>query len=120
MADFPEVRAPLLPEHRSEPPAQLFGRPHSYGVGRDLDRVKAGWVPPPRAPRIRTRDRRRGPLASFRRWSAGRERGPADLWHRFRCRTGHHEFRGGHQMQLGSRWVFVERRCKWCDAAPSL
>ena len=122
MADRPELRSQLLPQRPPEPPPQLYGRSHSYGVARELDRIKEGWVPPPRAPRIQTRDRRRrrGPWAAFRRWSGNRDRGAADLWHRITCRAGRHDFRGGHQMQLGSRWVFVERRCVWCDAPPSL
>ncbi len=121
MADLPELRSHRLPE-RPSPPRQLYDRPHSYGVARELDRIKEGWVPPPRTPRIRTRDRRRrrGPWASFRRWSASRDRGAVDLWHRMSCRTGRHDFRGGHLMQLGSRQVWVERRCVWCDAAPAL
>jgi hypothetical protein len=121
MADVPELRFHPVP-HQPAPPRQLYDRAHAYGVAQELERIKQGFVPPPRTPRISTRDRRRrhrGPLGAFRRWSAGRDRGPADLWHRFRCRTGHHEMRGGHQMQLGSRMVFVERRCKWCDASPS-
>jgi len=34
------------------------------------------------------------------------------------CRRGRHEFRGGEQIQLGSRFSYIERRCIWCDAAP--
>ncbi|MDQ3897596.1 MAG: hypothetical protein M3326_10215 [Actinomycetota bacterium] len=123
MAELPELQSPVVPQSGPmPPPRQLYDRPHSYGVARELDRIKAGFVPPPRTPRVRPgRSRmRRGPWASFRRWSAARDRGPADLWHRIRCRTGHHQIRGGHQMQLGSRWVFVERRCVWCDASPPL
>ena len=119
MAELPEVRSPLLPQRPPEP-RQLYDRPHAYGVARELERMKAGVVPPPRTPRTRTRRERRGPWASFRRWSASRDRGPADAWHRIRCRMGRHEMRGGHQMQLGSRFVFVERRCMWCDARPPM
>jgi len=25
---------------------------------------------------------------------------------------------GGHTMQLGSSIVFIERRCRWCEAEP--
>ena len=120
MAELPDVRSSLLPTH---PPAprQLYDRPHAYGVARDLEHIKQGFVPPPRTPRIQRRPRREwGPWAAFRRWSATRERGPGDVWHRIRCRMGRHEMRGGHQMQLGSRYVFVERRCVWCDAPPPL
>ncbi|MDQ4068173.1 MAG: hypothetical protein M3203_01640 [Actinomycetota bacterium] len=119
MADLPDVRSPLLPQ-RPPPPRQLYDRPHAYGVARDLERMKEGFVPPPRTPRIQPRSPRGGPWASFRRWAATRERGPGALWHRLRCRMGRHEMRGGHQMQLGSSFVFVERRCVWCDARPAL
>jgi len=51
---------------------------------------------------------------------ASGDRRPVDVWHRIRCRTGHHDVRGGQQMQLGSRFVLVERRCIWCDAEASL
>ncbi len=122
MAELPDVRSDVLPR-RPPVPRQLYDRPHAYGVARDLERMKEGFVPPPRTPRIQPRSerRRRGPWASFRRWSASRERGPTDVWHRIRCRMGRHEMRGGHQMQqLGSRYVFVERRCVWCDAPPPL
>ena len=117
MADVQQLRSDLLPAPVS-PPGHLFGRVHSYGVALDLERMGQGFVPPPRAPRIRTRSRRRrgGPIGSVRRWWATTENGPADVWHRIRCRLGHHEIRGCHQMQLGDRFVYVERRCRWCDA----
>lgn len=119
MSEFPELRSDRLPV-RPEPPGQLFGRDHTYGVAHDLERMRAGLGPAPRTPRIRTRSRRRrGPFASARQWWANGDRRPVDLWRRFRCRTGHHDFRGGHQIQLGSRFEFVERRCMWCEARPS-
>lgn len=121
MAELPDGQSDLLP---LRPPVarQLYDRPHAYGVARELERMKEGFAPPPRTPRIppRRERRRRGPWATFRRWSTSRDRGPADVWHRMRCRMGRHEMRGGHQMQLGSRYVFVERRCVWCDAGPPL
>ncbi len=113
------MRAAHLPA-RPEPPRQLYDHDHTFGVAHDLERMRAGLPPSPRAPRIRTRAARRGggPLAATRSWWANREHGPADIWHRFRCRTGHHDFRGGDQLQLGARFVYVERRCQWCDARP--
>ena len=103
------------------PAPELFGRSHSYGAAHDLERMRAGLPPLPRAPRVRTRPRRfRGPVALLRHVMANSQMQPADLWHRLRCRTGHHQFRGGEQVQLGSRFVYVERRCLWCDAEPSL
>jgi hypothetical protein len=121
VAELPELWSDKTPE-RPSPPRQLYDRPHAYGVARDLERIKEGFVPPPRTPRVQPRSRRArtGPPGSFRRWWAGRNSGPVDLWRRVRCRTGHHDIRGGHQMQLGSRFVLIERRCIWCDAEPPL
>ena len=101
---------------------QLYDRPHTYGVAHDLERMRAGLGPPPRKSRIRarTRRRRRGPLSAVRVWLASGDRRPVDVWHRFRCRTGHHDVRGGQRMQLGSHFVLVERRCIWCDAEAPL
>ena len=121
MAELPEVWPTRLPD-RPPPPRQLYDRPHAYGVARELERIKEGFVPPPRTPRIpvRARRRRSGPLGAARRWWAATTVRPVDVWHRMRCRAGRHDFRGGHQMQLGSSFVHVERRCMWCDAEPSL
>ena len=119
VAELPDVRADWLPVP-IEAPGQLFGRPHSYGVAHDLERMRNGFAPPPRTPRIQTRAQRHrsGPWTALRRRWANSDTGPVDLWHRFRCRTGHHEYRGGHQMQLGNRFVYVERRCRFCDTQP--
>ena len=121
MAELPELRSDALPQ---VPPApgHMYGRPHAFGVARELERIKQGYVPPPRVPRIKTRDRRPrgGPWARLRHWWASGDKRPVDIWHRMRCRTGRHEIRGGHLMQFGSRFEYVERRCIWCDAAPPL
>jgi len=116
MSELPELRSNRLPE-RPAPPRQLYDRAHTYGVAHDLERMRAGHAPPPRTPRISTRAHRR---SRTRRWWGGGEGRSAELWHRFRCRTGDHDFRGGHQMQFGSRFEFIERRCIWCEAAPPL
>jgi hypothetical protein len=116
MSELPELRSDRLPE-RPSPPRQLFDKDHTYGVAHDLERMRAGLGPAPRTPRTPTRRLRR---MESRRWRGGGGRRSADLWHRFRCRTGHHDFRGGHQMQFGSRFEFIERRCIWCDAPPQL
>ena len=121
MAERRDPRSEALPVPHATPP-QLFGRSHTYGVAHDLERMRQGVVPPPRTPRVAPRGRRRrggGPWASLLSWWASRDRRPVDVWHRIRCRTGHHDIRGGHQVQLGSRFVHVERRCVWCDAEPS-
>jgi len=69
--------------------------------------------------------RSRAPSAShdgawnhIRTWWACRERHPGDLWHRFRCRFGRHDFQGGRQIQVGGRLVSTERCCAWCSAKP--
>lgn len=110
-----QLRSDLLPVPVTAP-GHLFGRAHTFGAAHELDRLRQGFVPPPRTPRIRTRTPGR-PAGPLRRWWAGAGHRPVDLWHRLRCRTGHHEILGGHQMQIGNRFVYIERRCRWCDAA---
>lgn len=120
MGELPDLRAERWPERPGEA-RQLFDHPHSYGVAHEAERLREGFVPAPRTPRMRTRTRRErlGLRASFRRrWAESNAR-PVDLWHRMRCRGGHHEFRGGEQIQLGSRFAYIERRCIWCDAPPA-
>jgi hypothetical protein len=119
MADLPELRSDRLPQPPGSP-RPLYDHPHTFGVAHDLERMRQGLAPPPRVPRIQTRGHRPGggPRARFRRWLADGDRRPVDVWHRIRCRTGHHDVRGGQQIQLGSRFVHVERRCIWCDASP--
>ena len=53
-------------------------------------------------------------------WWASRDGHNASAWQRHRCRRGHHDIRGGQQMQLGSRLVNVERCCVWCGAKPAV
>ena len=127
MAELPELRSDRRPAPPA-PPSPLFGQAPSFGVARDLELSKRGALPPrtPRPVRARrpgrARDHARRPDArgGLRRWWASRDSRPSDLVHRVMCRFGHHDMRGGHQMQLGSSFVHVERRCQWCDARPSL
>lgn len=122
MAELPELWSDRSPE-KPAPPAPLFGRPPSFGVAHDLELMKQGALPPrTRRPQRhrRLRGEGEGSWAGVRRRWADSDNTPADIWHRIRCRTGHHELRGGEQMQLGSRYVYLERRCIWCDAAPTL
>lgn len=124
MAELPERRTDQLPT-RPLAPAPLFGHAPAFGVAHDLDLMKQGALPP-RTPRPQSR-RHQAAVAAYgqprgrrmRTWWASRDRGPGDLWHRVLCRFGRHEMRGGHQLQLGSRFVFVERRCQWCGATPT-
>jgi hypothetical protein len=126
MADMPDrPRTDPLPMPGAAPEPR-YGRTHNFGVARDLELFKQGALPPRptnasrRASARALRDRRPGPRTGVRGWVASREVGPSDLWHRAQCRLGRHEMRGGHQMQLGSRYVHVERRCQWCGATPTL
>lgn len=121
MAELPELRTDTRPASAApDGPQPLFGRPPAFGVARDLELMKEGLL----APRTRRPPRRsglfvRGADASgtgVRGWWARTNNRPVDIWHRIRCRTGRHEIRGGEQVQLGSRFVYLERRCAWCDA----
>lgn len=114
MAELPELRTHALPQRLPEP-RQLYDKPHTYGVAHDLERMRQGLGPAPRAPRM---PKRYGRVGLFRRQQVNDVGRLAGAWHRFRCRTGHHDVRGGGQMQLGSRDVLIERRCIWCDVAP--
>ncbi len=89
--------------------------PHRFGVAAELDRIQKGAPPRKRPPPAPMRRRGRGRLGT---WWASREGRPSDVWHRVRCRSGHHDVRGGQQMQLGARFVYVERACVWCGAKP--
>jgi hypothetical protein len=113
VAELPELRFERSPAP-PPPPAPLFGRPANFGVARDLELMKQGALPPrtPRPPRETRLPLRRITPRSRR---SRRETGAADLWHRVLCRYGRHDIRGGHQLQLGSEFVYVERRCRWCD-----
>jgi hypothetical protein len=101
MAQLPALRDPVSPE--------LFGRRHAYGVANDLDRMRQGLAPAPRAPRLPTRRRRPLPGGRVRRWWAGNELRPVDLWLRLLCRTGHHDLQGGRRL-----------RCVRCGAEAGL
>ena len=113
--------------------------PRRFGVAAELDRVQkapARKTPEPRSAgssrnhpldhriwQCRSRARR-GPIhgrawAHLRFWWAARDARPGDMWRRMRCRRGRHEIRGGQQMQLGARFVNVERCCVWCGAKPA-
>lgn len=96
-------------------PRYLFDRPPAFGLARDAERMRQGIPPAPRRPS----GRRYRPPRRFigLPWSS-RDGGAGELWHRMRCRRGHHEVSGGHTMQLGSDAVFIERRCRWCGAKP--
>ena len=119
-------------------PGAATAPPYRFGVAAELDRAQKAPArnrpdaPPPDGTRYHPLDHRvwqcrararRGPirgrtLSHLRFWWASCDRRPGDMWHRLRCRRGHHEIRGGQQMQLGSKFVHVERCCVWCGAKP--
>ena len=125
MTENPDPRAATPPSRR-------------FGVAAELDRIQKAL--PPARPESRSADgsrthpldhriwqcrsrARRGPIkgrawAHVRFWWAATDARPGDLWRRMRCRRGRHEIRGGQQMQLGSRFVNVERCCVWCGVKP--
>jgi hypothetical protein len=112
MAEPPELWKDLTPERKP-----LFGRDPSFGVARELERVRQGGAAPvkrrPVGPHVGPE--RHGAWATLRRrWAVSRHH-PSDIWHRLMCRRGRHDIRGGHQIQLGSSFVNIERRCLWCD-----
>jgi hypothetical protein len=51
-------------------------------------------------------------------WSYGDHDTLGDKWRRLRCRRGRHEMIGGQTMQVGGAVAYLERRCRWCEAAP--
>lgn len=116
MAEHPELWTDRSPERRA-----LYDTPPTFGLAREAEMMRQGTAPEPRrrADRRRRRGRERGPMVTYLRmpWSYG-DRSPGDVWHRMNCRRGRHELCGGHTMQLGSAVVFIERRCRWCDAKP--
>ncbi len=125
MAEHPDARSTTPPGYR-------------FGVAAEIDRgVRARSQrpgPPPASPRSHPLDHRfwqcraRARTAPIRgrTWAhltagwASRDRHTASLWRRIKCRRGRHEVRGGQQMQLGSRYVNVERCCVWCGAKPEV
>lgn len=112
MAEHPELWTEKTPEQR-----HLFGRAPAFGLARDAEREarEPPPAPPPAGPPEPRRER--GPFVThlWLPWSYGDDN-MADRWHRMWCRLGRHEMGGGHTMQLGSTVVFIERRCRWCDA----
>lgn len=132
VADYPERWKEQTPQTRA-----LFNREYTFGVANEAERLRQGSLPASaRATRIvrdhpldhrpwqcraeaRTRPLHGRTLMHLRLKWANRDHHLGDFWHRAMCRTGRHEIRGGEQMQLGSRVVRVERRCRWCDATPT-
>jgi hypothetical protein len=114
MAEHPELWTEGTPEQR-----YLFDHQPAFGLAHEAERMRQGEPPAPRRSKARRRRRDLGPTWTYFRmpWSYG-DRSAGDVWHRLRCRRGHHEMGGGHSMQLGSTVVYVERRCRWCGATP--
>ena len=111
MAEHPELWTEKTPERQRT----ALERAPTFGLAREAET----YVPvpvdddvPPRKPR-----RERGPFVTYLRlpWSYG-DRPRTDVWHRVQCRWGRHQMSGGHTMQLDGTLVFIERRCRWCEA----
>jgi len=138
MADTPDIWPSRWPEPQAPaPPSGLapvrpigdrtprFGVAHELDVAqRDAANGTAAWGgvwpngpgnPVYRAPAGPTGE---GTWAHVRTWWACREVHPVDLWHRMRCRSGRHRIEGGQRIQLGGRFVNIERCCVWCGSPP--
>jgi hypothetical protein len=97
----------------------------AFGLAREAERmpmpvvpadpdVVEGDTPAPPDP-----SRERGPFVTYLLLPWSYDRTTGESWHRLKCRLGRHEIGGGHTMQIGGDLVFVERRCRWCEAAPA-
>lgn len=96
------------PDVRANGPATLASRAHPLDHGLWQCRRRARQTP------LHGRT-----WAHLRTWWASRDRRPGGAWHGLRCRYGGHDVRGGQQVQLGSRFVNVERCCVRCGAVPA-
>lgn len=114
MAEHPELWT-----DRASPDRPLFDHKHSFGLANEAERVRLGIDrPSPRSVASRPRSAGHGGAVSrvLLRSRGHNEGRLSNIWHRVKCRGGHHEIQGGHSMQMGTDWVFVQRRCRWCDA----
>jgi hypothetical protein len=113
VSELPELWKASTPE-----PAHLFGRPPAFGLARDAGLLPSEIPPAPEPAAPPEPRRERGPFVTYLclPWSYG-DGGPADFWHRMRCRLGRHSIGGGDLMQVGGEVVFIERRCRWCNLA---
>lgn len=112
MADLPELWTERTPQRRSLP-----ARAPAFGLAREAERMGLE-VPLAAAPvDLPEPGPDRGPFMTYLwlPWSYG-DRETGYLWHRIRCRLGLHERNGGHTMHLEGTVVFIEARCRWCDA----
>jgi len=118
MADLPELWTEKTPERQR---SQLERAP-TFGVAREAEIYVSG--PPDAQPDEQWDDRptrkprrEQGPFVTYLRmpWSYG-ERRRSDVWRRIQCRRGRHQMSGGHTMHLDGALVFIERRCRWCEA----
>jgi hypothetical protein len=107
-------------ERWTERTPHLFNRAPAFGLAREAGQLDGELPPapveddPPRRPR-----REKGPFLTYLNmpWSYG-DREERHFWHRLRCRLGRHELHGGHPMQVAGEVVYLDRRCRWCDAEP--
>ncbi|MFN2606552.1 MAG: hypothetical protein ABR511_01460 [Acidimicrobiales bacterium] len=116
---WPDPGAPAAPS-RPAGVRPIGGRVPRFGVADELDRAQRGVAPPApsRSASARPTSRGDGGGHGLRTWWASRDTRPTDVWHRLRCRSGHHDVQGGQRVQLGGRYVNLERCCVWCGAKP--
>lgn len=89
---------------------ELWTAPDGEGLPVELPSDSA-------APDLGKHRREPGPFVTYLSmpWSYG-DRDTGDRWHRLQCRLGRHDMHGGHVMQVDGAVVFIERRCRWCEA----
>ena len=111
MAELPELWTEKTPEPR--PSSDVVPAP---GPASGVDLLALEVLPADPPSELEGR-RERGPFLTYLAmpWSYS-DREPGERWHRWRCRWGRHDMHGGHTMQLDGSFVFIERRCRWCDA----
>lgn len=128
MAEHPDVRTGEWPEPPAPAtpsllrPRPIGGRAPRFGVAHELDVLRGAPATkgrPPTAPERAATHPTAGAWDGMRTWWACRESRPVDVWHRLLCRLGRHDVRGGQQIQVGGRFVHVERCCVWCRSKPT-
>jgi hypothetical protein len=99
-------------------------RAPTFGLAREAERLPVPAPPAPAEdvdplPAPSESGDERGPFLThlLLPWSYGDHDTLADKWRRLRCRRGRHEMIGGQTMQVGGSVTFLERRCRWCEAA---
>lgn len=111
MAEHPELWTERTPERH------LFDRAPAFGLAGEAQRLPLELPPDPEPAAPSKPRRERGPVVTYLclPWSYS-DTSPGDRWQRVKCRFGRHAMSGGHAMQVNGDVVYIERRCRWCDA----